>query len=496
MLREIYLHYYQSLVRSPSFEGNLTLKIIKGLGVLSLLVAWGVFAYHLPEFFKTVFSDHLSLEEIFGRFFLFYVVLDLVLRLFFQPLPTVKYPHYALLPINKDRLFFSLLLSSLFNAFNLAGILLVFSLGFRYIIPELGVSMGVLWILGLLAAILFTHYFSLWLKARIQFSTKAILALFGAAALFFGLVTLNVFKPTELSFLLFGDNLLLGYSFVLFAGLAVLSWSLAYWDLQKSIYSFTTENYPLRLQGLSLIRKSGDGVVRMLFLKNLYSIFRHSKLVLLSIVILLSAASFLYSNHLTMSLDGSFSEYFMLFNSYFIFGFWHLLYGGRLSGWDSAYFDGLSVLPFSIEDHIKAKWLILALPATLIYLLAFPLVAFYWGHLLKWTAAWLVVCGPLSLMVIAISAFDRSHFDPGKGGWFDQQESEGMSMILNLLAFILLGAIAIPFGLMDDLRIGAMIWIALGIIVLITHSFWIRKTAVLFKRQKYNMMESFRKKSQ
>jgi len=317
MLREIYLHYYQSLVRSPSFEGNLTLKIIKGLGVLSLLVAWGVFAYHLPEFYKTVFSDHLSLEEVFGRFFLFYVVLDLFLRLFFQPLPTVKYPHYALLPINKDRLFSSLLLSSLFNAFNLAGLLLVFLLGFRYIIPELGASMGVLWILGLLATILFTHYFSLWLKARIQFSTKAILVLLGAAALIFGLVTLNVFNPTELSFLLFGDNLLLGYSLVLFAGLAVLSWFLAYWNLQKSIYSFTAENYPLRLKGLSLIRKSGDGVVRMLFLKNLYSIFRHLKLVLLSIVILLSAASFMYSTHLTISLDGSFTEYIMLFNSYF-----------------------------------------------------------------------------------------------------------------------------------------------------------------------------------
>lgn len=466
-----------------------------GLGVLQLLVLWGLFSFFLPNILNVVLASHVSPEQLFGRFFLFYLMLDLVVRFFFQSMPALNYPHYALLPINKRKLFSSLLLSSALNVFNLAGLLLVLPFWLWYIVPELGAGSSAVWILTVIGAILTNHFLCIWIKGRIYSDRAFLPALIVAVVILMVLVSLEVLSLTAVSSFLFGQNLNDGYILPLFAVLPVLFYFLSRNDMLNSIYEIKGSIHPVKAIRTSLFSQTRGSIFLTLFEQELLLILsnKRTRKVLIGTAFFVLASFYMFNMQVNQEFMVKEFPALVLFFLYMPLGFWFISYGQFLTAWESSYFDGLVSLPISTEDYIKAKWLILAVPVTLFSLLALPLAAFKWSYLLELIAIWLLFCGPMSLIAIAAGIYNKKRLNINKASLMESEGSLGIQIIFLLLPFLLLFASIIPFGLLGSQLAGLLFWMTLGISIIITHSYWIRKLSAMLNRYKYKKLDGYRK---
>lgn len=496
MLGEIYLLQLKSFLRSPNFQGDLIKKVLIGLGLLNILAAIAVLAWFLPEILRSYDPQNPSLELIFAQFFIFYLMIDLAVRFFFQAVPGFNYPHFALLPVDKRKLFSSLLILSPINLFNFTGILVVFPFFVRYIIPEFTSTSASLWLTGIVLALLLVHYLTIWIKIKLNSLLGKAIFMFLLISLIIGSSFFDSFTLMSLSAFFFGDNMSSGFTQAVFLILVIVLFFLSKDNLVESTHSEVHSSSTTKKESSLIQLTSKSNIIIGLFTQEVLLIMRNKRarmMVFLSIFLSVVYFYFIFYNN---SQNAYMDEIMFFFYAFCMLGFWLFFYGQFLTAWESTFFDGLMALPIEIEDYLKAKWLILAVPVSAIYLLILiPLFLFFKQHLVLLTATWLLLTGPVSLMMLTIGIFNKKRVDINQETWFNNQGQSGTQLFLTSLVLLILAGITVPFYVLDRQMLGWIFWMLSGVLTIATYGFWIRKLAAFFMRKKQSKLENYRKKS-
>ncbi len=477
--------------RSSFFGQGLAIKILLGLFGLYMLSMVLLLTFVLPEIFRSLAKDTTA-YAVFTSVLLYYLSFDIIIRYFLQKLATLDLEKFLLTPLKKSTIFHLSLSGSIFNFFNLFGWILLIPFAWQVIIPELGVGIGMNWILGMLALPVISHYMAMYLKRiEVVSNFKGIFIL--AAIILLGFMDymgwISIMKISEFIFSpLYSSPI----TWTIYWVIAVMMYIINYRLL--SAYSHMDDWFSGDTSGSAIGRfdwLEQKGTTSAILANEIKLILRNKRTktaLWLGLFILFYPLIFYTNPDLN-------SDYWKVFIGVFVSGIFMINYGQFMIAWESAGFDGLLTRNVPQYEYFQAKLWILAGSCVILFILSIPYFFIYDDIFLPHFASLLYNIGVNSYFLLWAATYNKKKIDLSKGSMMNYQGTGATQFLIALpLLFGPFLIIAIPLGLgMDNLA-----WIILGTLSLISmalHKFWMKGIIANFNERKYLTADGFRQKA-
>lgn len=493
MPRWLIEHNLKSIIRSPDFHRKAATNIFVGLMVfvvaLELLLA-GVFLH------RALSEDIAPGEDpvnVFNSALLYFVILDLLLRLTFQKRRWIAAKKYVLHRVSRATISHFVLLKTLLTLFNILPLLVILPFFSNGVFPNRTAAGSFAWITAILGVLAFNTYAANLAKIRFDRNPgKIVLAGLVLTMLFF-LEPLNLFSVSAVSEAVFGLFLrypLLGSLPSLAAGTlyAVNHRFLVHNLYQENTLALTStrafrEHFPFLL---------GFGDIGSLIALDLKLMMRNKRarmsLWMPGLFVFYGLA--FYPQQSFASGD-VFQDFLLMFVGMFITGFYIMSYGQTTFSYESKHFGVVLTNKVDMFTYLKAKYYFMLIFTVPLYLLSLGYLYFGNRIFVINSIMFLFNIGVTAFYFLYLSTYNRMKFDldanimsmQGKGS---NQFVSVFLLMLALLAFFL----PFRFLLGNDAAI-----IALGLLGIGGFAFHDRILRILVKqffRRKYVMAEGFR----
>ncbi len=171
-------HQWKAFWRAQNKGKSIAMRIVMGVLIVYLLLNVLVVAFFMDRILMKTFPGQNTLQT-FNSFILYYFLMDLIMRFQLQELPTLSVRPYLHLPISKNQIVNYLSITSLGTAFNLTPFLLTIPFLIKVLIPLHGAFVFWGYIFCILGLTMFNHFFSLWLKRKVNLNAFWMLGFFG-----------------------------------------------------------------------------------------------------------------------------------------------------------------------------------------------------------------------------------------------------------------------------------------------------------------------------
>lgn len=487
MYRQLLRHYYKEQARNPMWANSIWIKVL----VILLMVYFGlnllVLGIFYPEIVEEVSpaSDPLRL---LNSFVIFYLLIDLGIRLFFQEFPELKIQHYLLLPIKRSVLYRFLLVRSALSFFSVYPLFIIIPAYIRLAIPDWGPWMGSLWLVGILMLIPANTFIAFYLKR--QFGRKTIIPIIViASAVLLGVLSIYDWLPLDdLSEVMFYHIGTYAFPFLVPLLYLALSTALIYRNLSKTAYFESPDDVPDAKTGSSFTFLKKYGMIGELIRMDLRLILRNKRpriqVIMMSLFLLYGF--FFYSQE-------AYQNTFMyIFWGIYFTGIIGIGYAQLLLSWESSYFELLSLRNFNMEFYFKGKYIFYALTSIITFLITLPYAFFDAEIAIVNLACLLLNLGITFPLLIYFSSYNSKPVDLGKGAFFNTEGSNVKQFLIVLP--ILLGPLLLfaPFYIFGWEYIGFGVLAGIGILGILLSPYVIREAARFNAKRKYKLIESYR----
>lgn len=483
-------HQWKAFWRSKNTGKSIAVRIVMALLILYLLVNVLVLAFFLDKIFKAIYPAADVIRS-FNSFLLYYFLLDLLARFQLQELPTLSVKPYLNLPVRKNQIVNYLCLTSLWSGFNLTPFLLTLPFLIKVVIPSAGGAVFTAYVVTLLGLTMFNHFFSLWLKRKVNLNGWYMLAFL----LFIAVVSLLDFKFKAISissFSVFIFNQLLVYPLYMLLPvlLATGMYLVNYRFLRSNLYldelrsDSSGEKSSTEIPFLNRFGMAGQLTVTelKLILRNKRS---KSSLTICSMMMLYGLL--FYTNPALGSSYG-----WKIFASLFMTGIFIINYGQFMFSWQSSHFDGILAHRITTEDFIKSKFILFTIFSGIAFILTIPYVFFGWQVLFVQFCMFFWNLGVNTLVVLFFANRNYRRIDLSKGGSFNWEGVGASQWLLSLPLFILPYVIFVPLNYLGYPLIAITLMGFVGLVFIITRTIWINMLVKNFKKQRYLIAEGFR----
>lgn len=465
------------------------MRIVMGILIIYLLLNVLVVAFFMDQILMKTFPGQDTLQT-FNSFILYYFLMDLIMRFQLQELPTLSVRPYLHLPISKNQIVNYLSISSLGTAFNLTPFLLTIPFLVKTLVPLHG--QGVFW--GYMACILgftmFNHFFSLWLKRKVNLNAFWMLGFFGfllilwALEFYFKLISLSAISRDILNTIIRQP---LASVIPLIVALAMFMINHRY--LKSNLYleeletSKTSVKSNTDIPYLDRFGKVGDLAANelKLILRN-----KRPRSVLMMCLMFMFYGLIFYNNP---AYDGYGA---IVFCGMFMTGIFIINYGQFMFSWQSAHFDGLLSARIKPEDFFKSKFLLFDVFSTFCFLLTIPYVYFGSKVLIVHFVMYLWNLGVNTILVLYFANQNYKRIDLSKGGTFNWEGVGASQWILSIPLMITPFLIYLPLNYFDYPEIGLGAIAIIGLTFILSREFWLRRLVNIFKSKRYLIAEGFR----
>ena len=199
LLYHQWLGSFRSVVRPQNIAGTVVLSV--------LLVVLAVNLLSLGFFLERVLAKldpGIDPLEIVNSVLLYYILLDLLLRLWFQRIPGQIVRPYLVLPVRRTTLIHLLMSKSLFSLFNFLPLLLFVPVALRVVAPAQGADVAASWTAFLVMVLLVNGMVTLYVKKRELVSPWTGAMVLAMLAMVAVLDYIDLFSLRETSASLFG----------------------------------------------------------------------------------------------------------------------------------------------------------------------------------------------------------------------------------------------------------------------------------------------------
>ena len=490
---------YLALVRNQwksfyrSFQGKRLWLIALGLVplmlyiVLVLMVVGFFFDKIIQAPRGTLGALGLLNEQLFTLFFG-----TLLLRFFFQRPPRVEAHPYLHLPIKRLQLVRYFQAASLVSVHNLYPFFFLIPFWSRHVAGgSLEPGIAFLWLAGIVLLLLLAHYLNTLLRILVSRYARVFVVL-ALALTGFQIVdqAAGAHLVTQASSLLF-DPIAYGdlRPLLLLAALTLITLLVSSRALLHNLRSDHSGATQRRQRVLPNTLTFGLSPIRNLVILEMMMMWRNKRTkhyVLISV-----GVSTAYTALLLSDFNAIFGNLMAAAVGLFASGVFALNYGQLMFAWESRYFDGLLARKIQMRHMVLAKFMVLMGSCLVLFLISLPL--FFWlapSMLMLHVAFLFYNAGVTSMLMLALSVFNRRRVNSSEGSFFNYQ---GFSILhwLWIIPTILPPALLL-FFLENTPETALSLVAALGLVSMLLAWPLSMLLARLLARRKYMMAAGFR----
>jgi hypothetical protein len=460
-----------------------------GFMVLYLLAIALFLGFMLQEIIPKVFPGK-DIMFVFNGFILYYFAVDFVMRIQLQDLPTLSIVPYLHLNIPRNKIVRFLNVRAVFTAFNLFPLILFLPFCSTAVARSYGPLTTVMYCMSIIGLCIFNNYLALYIKRLTTSSVYLIFVVMGFIAAIGLMEYFKVFSIAGLSnrtFSFIARNPFTALIFPVMAGIVFLI-NANY--LRRNLYTEELTNGEVKKASTDYPFLDRFGEIGTLIALELKLIFRHKRprsAVIMSLVFIFYGFLF-YKEHLLST--NSFAM--MVFAATFMTGSNISIYGQFMFGWQGSHFDGLLVSKVNFRNFIKAKFLMFTLASTLMTLVVSLYGFISWKILLIQFAAYLYNIGFGTVIILYFATRNYKAIDLSKSSGFNYQGVGASQFVLLLPYFLTPYLFYTPFAIAGFPYLGLASIAVVGLLLLITRSYWVEFILREFHKRKYKIAAGFR----
>ena len=425
MVKQFLKLEWKSFLRSSSFSSNLALKILMIFGAIYFIIVFiglGIGSYFIIE------DAGLDPFKTINKFIIYYLVLDLIIRFFFQSMPTLTIRPFLNQNIKKNSIVHYTLSKTIISFFNF--IHWFFFIPFTIVLLSKGFTPeAIFWCMSILFFIYINNFLSVLIdkKDSLFYIVVGIFALFGVLQYY---AIFDITQYTNVFFESFYHHaFLIAVPAILLISIYYINFkffkSNLYLDAGLSIKQdlATTEN----LTWLDQLGSLGT------FLKNDIRLLKRNKRAKTT---LLMSFLFLFYGLLffTNSIEAYDAPVWKIFAGIFVSGGFLLNFGQFVPSWDSSYYPLMMTQNITYKDYLSSKWWLMVIATTITTLLASFYLFFGIESYLAILAGAIFNIGVNSHLVLLGGAYIKTPIDltSNKNAFGDKKSFNIKTLIISL----------------------------------------------------------------
>ena len=476
----------KSFFRSPQFAAGIAMKIgmLFMYSYLALILVGGAFGLYFG-------AEELKVKplQLFTRYFLIYIVVDLFMKYFAQQLPAENIKPFLTQKINKNQIAGYTLVKILVSFFSWA--FLLFMIPFSLLLIFAG-NNPVLSVLGIFIGCISLVFINTFVNTIINKSDALLYSILGiiiiTAALHF-LHIIDVFAISEKIFYTFYTHwftFLIPFILLIIIGFYTFSFIKNNLYLDKGLEMKKSVG---KTENIAFLNKYGTLGT---FINNDIRLIKRSKAARSALI---GGVLFLFYGLLFFN-KGYESSFMQVFLGIFVTGGFNFIFGQRVPAWDSSYYPLMMTQKVPYKDYLKAKWamFVIAIGASMILAIGYAFIS--WEFYVTIFAAGLYNLGVNSYLTLLAGAFNKKpiDFNVASKGFTSGQNNFNLKLLLiaipqMALPMVVFGGIKYFLGMTPAV-------LSLGILGLI--GFLLRdkifdKIVKIYKSEKYSTLAAFKK---
>ena len=169
MIKDLFIHQLRQAVRHRSWDKQVATNVFLGFLFTLIFLNILMLGYAIDDILKTFYPEKDPVEQ-FTSFILYYALVDFVLRLMLQEVPSLSIQPYLILPVKKRTLIHYLLSKTIWSFFPFIPLLVVIPFATKILSGSFPLSSIVLWTFGIYLFFNTISYIALFLKRKIHFN--------------------------------------------------------------------------------------------------------------------------------------------------------------------------------------------------------------------------------------------------------------------------------------------------------------------------------------
>jgi len=491
MISTFLQHELKSFLRSRNMGKNLAIKIVMGLLILLFILYVFLAGFFLDKILALAFSKQDLIICFCGIIFI-YFLFELISRMQLQELPTLKVQPYLQLPIKRNTLVQYLAITSFISAFNIFPFLLFVPFIVKIIAVKWGAGAAWAFVVSILGITIFNNL-ALYIKRKSNLNGWIFLIFTAILVLLcLGDFLWHLYSIRNFSYLFFGH--LIGHPVlcILPLLLAAIMYYVNFLYLRSNLYleelSSKKESYKSSTEYPILDR---FGITGDLVANEIKLIFRNKR----SKSALIMSGIFLFYGLLLYTKPGfNHTDYPAIFVGMFVTGLFIINYGQFMYSWQASHFDGLLVNKISFTNFLKSKFILFTMVSTVAFLATTPYVYFGRRILLIHLVMYVWNLGVNTLIILYAANRNYTRIDLTKGAAFNWEGVGGRKFLIVFPLLLAPYIIYFPCKYIQQPDLGLALIAVIGLIFIITRSFWMKKLEADFYKHKYTIAEGFRTK--
>lgn len=488
MIKHFLLLEWRSFIRSASFSTNLILKIFMILGAVYFILVFiglGISSYFMLE--KAGLQPFPTINKII----IYYLGMDLLIRFFFQKMPTLTIKPFLNQNIKKDKIVHYTLSKTILSFFNI--------IHWFFFIPFTGVLISkgfpifqtISWCAGILFFLYMNNFIAILIdkKEVVFYSVIGILVALGILHYF------AIFNATEYTHILFElpfkNAFLVLLPFLIVAVLYILTFKF----FKSNLYldaGLSSKNKQISTENLSWLDQLGNLGT---FLKNDIRLLKRNKraksTLLMSFLFLFYGLLFL-----TDAIEAYKAPIWKIFAGIFVSGGFLLNFGQFVPSWDSSYYPLMMTQNITYRNYLSSKWSLMVFATALSTLLASFYLYFGWQAYLAIVVGAIFNIGVNSHLVLLGGAFIKTPIDltSNKNAFGDKKAFNLKTLLISIPKMVLpLGVYALGHYTLGW-QYGYLFVASLGIIGFAFKNKVFQLIEKVYKQEKYKTIEAYKQK--
>lgn len=487
MIKHFLTLEWRSFVRSASFKTNLAFKIFMALIFLyfaAMFVFMGIGAFYG---FKKAGLEPI---ETVNKFMIYYLFVDMMMRYFFQKIPTLTIRPLLVLPIKKDTIVHFSLGKTVLNYFNTTHAFFFIPFSIILLLNGYDILGVITWHLGILSVILFVNFLN------ILINNKDVL--FGiVVTIVIGLIASQYYQLFDITI----------YTQPFFQGLYEHIWMVLLPILALIIIYYFTFNFfkkDLTLDERLHIKKNLATTNDLTwlnqfgtlgtFLKNDIKLLMRNKRAKTTLYMSLF---FLFYGFIFFPQEIYKNSVMQAFAAVFVTGGFLINFGQFVPSWDSSYYQLMMTQSISYKEYLNSKWWLMVIGTAISMLLASFYLYFGWDIYITILATGIYNIGFNSFLVLLTGAYTRTAIDlESAKGAFGDKKAFNVKTLLFSLPQMVIPILLFGVGLLvDNIYIGIALIAVFGLLGLLFKSRLFLLIERIYKKEKYETIVAYKQKN-
>jgi hypothetical protein len=480
----LYLEW-KAFTRSKSFATSLIMKILLVFGAIYFAIvflALGIGAFYL---IKKINPDPLLLVN---KFFVYYILCDLVIRLLIQKIPVMNIRPLLILPIKKPTIVNFSLGKTVLSFFNWVHAFFLLPFSIVLIIEGYDVLSVILWHIGIVALLYINNFVNIILNNKDNLYTFFIAIVIVLA----GCQYYNIFDITNYTAVFFDGLFHTKWMFFIpvFALFGVYYFTYNYFKKNSYLDSGLSSKHEIaKTENLAWLNQFGTLGT---FLKNDIKLIKRNKrsktTVGMSILFLFYGLIFFTNPNQPAIMH--------IFAGIFVSGGFLFTFGQFVPSWDSAYYPLMMTQNIPYRGYLNSKWWLIVIGTAISTVLASFYLYFGWHAYLCVLVGAIYNIGVNSHLVLLAGAFTKTPIDLASSqGAFGDKKAFNIQTMLIALPKLLLPLILYGLGYFLLSPNYGLLFVAIaGVLGFALRNKVFTQIEKVYKNEKYKTIDAYKQK--